>query len=66
MLFIHLWEAKSDEITWSEFHRHNSHIYLVCPIYNGFLKALIHMSAIILGCKKLFRLFHVSKSCAGE
>lgn len=66
MLFIHLWEAKSDETTQSEFHRHNSHIYLECPIYNGFLKAVIHMSAVILGYKKLFRLFPVSNFCTGE
>lgn len=29
MLFIHLWEAKSDETTQSEFHRHKSYLFRV-------------------------------------
>lgn len=63
MLFIHLWRAQSDETTWSEFHRHNSRIFLVCPINDRFLN---HMSAITLGYKKLVILFPASNFCTRE
>lgn len=63
MLFIHLWGVRIDETTWSKFHRHNSRIFLVCPINDGFLN---HMSAITLGYKKWVRQFPASNFCTRE